>query len=877
MKKLISYLLVFVLAFSTMSAVTFAKGESLVTADKYRENVVTGLGFVNAKLSEKEYITRADFALVLANLMNEPVKASGATTYSDVQGASKETAAIELMRGLDLMVGVGDNQFAPNQPILYGQAVRLILKATKNVKEFNSQEIVVESNRRILTKGISLADSTNVDYTILVKLVYNALDVTVPEQTYSEPGTLSADIDASETLLKYFFEYCRVRGILEADAYSSIISQNGNGSFVTINGVDYKSEADYNKFLGCSIDAVIDEDNQVVFLTADDENNVIKIDKRNATYSNRVYSYTVNGKTERVKIPDGIPVAYNDRVMTGYTDAKMLPQDGYAMLIDNNDDNAIDVVRVIEYVNIKVQGASTDEYVTNIFDASSGKSAVLRTENGADTTMVEDANGAVKQIKDVKTGVVASVIGEVSGDVVTARRVILSTETLTGRISLVDTEDNTVTIGDTVYYVSQDFDATALSFERDYVFSLDFLGKIASAVVADAEDLPMAIGYVIEAYINADGICTVKVLTPYDKIIKYKCAQKVKVVGESGRETNHNALKYKFDTNDRLIAYTVDEEKDIDKVMFSSNYTTQGPSDIPSEFGVYKTIQGSNDNKSRWYPYFKSFFGVVTLDDDTVIFSVPTDLSTATDEQYKVLRIADIPGSGDKRYNVDSYIFDKDSIYSDVAVIHASVDGEISTSARLAVIKKIETVLDEDDEVVVEITLIGNVNDKGVESVFRTTQAAIQNATKLDTGTSGITLEVGDAVLYKTDIMGEIPEFQIVYDFGTKSLYSSDFVGDTSKMFSDGRRIMPAYVYSIDNKFVHLLNNTVLPKDADWSQVEALPMDRVAVVVVEEDAGKTKVRLGSTSDVDSYKETGKSSFVIMNTNTYIGYVLVVIK
>ena len=144
MKRLISYLLVLVLVFSGLTVV-LADGESPVSKGEFYENVAVGLGIVNEKLSEKENITRADFALVLAKLINEPLKNTGKTSYTDVKVGTKECAAIEFLKDSGIMVGMGEGVFGYEEPVLYEHAIRLILKATRNIKEFNSKEIISAS------------------------------------------------------------------------------------------------------------------------------------------------------------------------------------------------------------------------------------------------------------------------------------------------------------------------------------------------------------------------------------------------------------------------------------------------------------------------------------------------------------------------------------------------------------------------------------------------------------------------------------------------------------------------------------------------------------------------------------------------------------
>lgn len=882
-----------ILAFSAVSTVSFAKGEALVTADAYKENLVTGLNLVNKKLSEKENITRADFALILMTLINEPVKASGATSYTDVTGSTKETAAIELARGMGLMVGVGENLFAPDQPILYSQAVKLILKATKNVREFNGEEVITGENQRRLTKGIVYADYEAIDYDTLVKLLYNALSVTVLEASFDQPGTMSASVDAYETLPEYFFDYTRVRGVLQADAYSSILTAYGNGETVTINGADYKSTADYNDLLGFKVDGFVDEDKNVVCVVADEDNSVMKLNTRNAVYKDKdqngnpitkQYSYDNEGRYKTVQIKDGLPVVYNDRAMTTYSTERMLPENGYTMLIDNNDDGEIDIVRIIEYVNLNVQGASTEENKTQIFDATTGVTATLLTDADAETTVILDTEGNTKEIKNIRAGVVVSVIGDIIRDTsnppkvvsVTARRAILSTNTIEGTLDLVDETEKTITVSGEVYAYDSNFKPKDISYGRGYVFALDFTGKITAANVADADDIPMGIAYVIDASLNNEDRCVLKVVTPYDKIIKYTCAEKVKIEGKDGKERNHQTIKEYFKDpagdmkqGNLVIGYTVDEERYIDKIVLPQD--TTGPAGIEQKFGIYKS---ESAEALTWDVYFNAFMSRVLTDESTIIFAVPISPDASTeDTEYKAIKRSDMKGGDSNKYKADAYVFNNKSNYADIVVVKTGVEETVSSTGTPLVVKSFKPALTEDDEVVFEVTVVENVNYVAVEKTYIATTSVIGTDSLGNNYLKGTIFNTqtpkkiyaGDVIAMATDARGEITAIDVLASGKDNTYVSGDEHSTEDRLTATmARRILRRNVYSLFGDRMTLVEKNIEPQNIKWADMESPNISRAAIVVIEEDAGKTQVRAGSTSDIDTYKEKGKSSDVLVH-------------
>lgn len=882
MKKLISYLLVLVLVFSNL-AVVWAEEESPVSKEEYYEKVAIGLGIVDEKLKEKESITRADFALVLAKLINENPKSISSTSYTDVTVGTKECAAIELMKNKDIMVGMGDGIFSPDEPVLYEHAVRLILKATDNIKEFNSQEIISEYNHEKLTKGTYASTGGTLSYPTLTRLVYNALGMTVMPASFGKIGTASAETDGGEEVIKHFFNMTRVSGILETDVHSSVKELVVDGSSVTINGVKYKSSTDYNECLGLKVDCFVGiDDNNVVFLTAHPDNEVITVSGEELSYEpvNRVYTYSKDGRAKKIAIKNTTDVAYNDRVMTTSNDVAMDPTNGYVMFINNDKDEDIDVIRIIQYTDIYVSGKSTAEKETTIFE-NGGVSAVISTEEGAQETIIVDKLGERVNIKNVKEGVVVSVVSDfvgvpASGSTVGARRIVISTDSISGMISKIDTTENIIVVNDEVYYINDDrFTPPSLGQKRSYTLYLNFMGKIAAMGSLDRDDLPMAVGYVIESSVNNDGKCVVKILTYENEIIKYVCADKVRFLSKSiGTISNQAAIDNQFTINEKLIGFTVNDDKELNRVVFSDDTITK-PTDIPQEFGLYNigksTTSGGSDSKYEYFQHYKSFYGRLTLKDDTIMFVLP-ESGTVDATNCKVESIDNL--INEKTYNVEGYVFDKNSAYCDVIVVRAEVNPEATEKSSMGIVKKIVDTINEDEEPAKQVTIVG----QGGEIVLNAKDSTVLTRAKKysDNSALGRSIVPGDTMLYAVNSDNELCDIKVVYDKLSDKVYSNDYIAD-GKNESRNQAFMEAWVYGVDSNFIRLVDINQNAHTATFDDIEMLSFERVNIFVLDEDAGKVTVKKGSIADVDSYMGNGNASRVLFQTSGFIGYFMLVIK
>ncbi len=880
MKKLISYLLILILVFSNVSIVC-ADGENPVSKEAYYENVAVGLGIVDKTLKDKEAITRAEFAITLTKLINETPINTSSTSYTDVAAGTKESAAIELLKNKGIMVGIGDGTFAPDTPILYMHAIRLILKATKNIKEFNSNEIISETNYEKLTKGVYLGENGTISYQTLTRLVYNALDMTIMPTTFDQIGTLSGDTNGGETVIKHFFNMGRVIGVLETDIHSSIKELTVDGKNISIDGVKYKSGKDYNESLGLKVDCFVDiDDNEVIFLTTHPENEVTTVIDRDLRYSpvDRIYTYIKDGKLERISIENTTDVVYNDRVMTTSSDAAMVPTNGYVTFINNDKDSDIDVIRIMQYTDIYISGKSTEDETVTIFE-NSGVSAVISTEETENGTVIMNAAGESATVKSLREGNVVSVLGDFvgkvpSGNTINARRVIISTDSILGKISEIDTSENVIVIDGEEHYMNDRFVAPSLGNNRKYTLYLNFMGKVAAMGAINRDDLPMAIGYVMDATINSDGKCVAKILTYENEIVKFICADKVRIEG-SGSKTDQDAIKNLFDTNEKLIAFTVNDDKELNKVMFQTDYSNKKPTEIPQEFGLYtigkSSTSGGSDAKYKYFQHYKSFFGRLTMNDDTIMFVIPSS-GTLDASNCKVEPISSLVD--EEYYDVDGYVFDKNSAYCDVVVVRGEVDREANEESTLGVIVKIIDTINEDDESIKQVTILGQ---NGEEVLYTKDANVLLTATKFDDGSAlGRSIAPGDAVLYSVNFNNEITDFKVIYNKATDDIYS---VGDISDGNNETRKhaFMEALVYDLDSNFIRLVNVNQNVETATFNDIEMLSFERVSIFVVEDDARKVLVKRGSTADIDAYLKNGKASRVLYKTAGFIGYFMLVIK
>lgn len=888
MKKLINLILILALFVPTVPV--FSEAEDVSDTEWLRkERVSVSLGLVDDNTSSQEFVTRADLAKSVLALLNEPVGKVTASTFTDIDIKKENHRASERMKVLGLMVGTGDNKFSPDGNVDFKTAVRVILKATNSVQMVGDKEIVSSKNYDLLTKGMSrVPDNEILKYEHLASLMYNALDMLILEYSITGGGSWTSTSPTGDTVLSKYHNMEKHEGVLWSDMYQTIKSEARSGEIgIRVGERSFKTEESYDSLLGMSVECYADIDTkEVKALTYSKDNEVIVIeDKDIENYSDRTYTYkNESGSLRKEKISHDVDIQYNGVVMTGYSDEKMNPKDGYVMLIDNNKDGKTDVVRVMAYTNIVVSGASTKNGITTIYDKTGDTIVYIHSEDLSLKTFIEDSEGNEAQVKSIKDGTVVSVIGtkDEAQKALTAVIAVISTSTVTGSITSVD-EDGRVIINDNEYRSSASFNRGSVNMNQEYTFYIDYRGKIAGVGGVERSDIPMAIGYLIKTGIDEEGYCFARILTPYNKVITYFCAERVRMINakdDQGVPTDmrfdeHEGIKSQLENADPVIGYTVDEEKRIDKIMLSVD-ATGGPGKVSEKFGIYNTVR-SGDTKFKYYPYFESFYGRVNMNKNTIMFVVPIpteeDPNPSTDK-YKVEKPQNLPGGDNVSYQVEGYTFDNSSLTSDVVVVHANVGTSIKDDSRIAVVKKLIKTIDPDEDPAYKLTLLSK---EGESELYTKEDAVISRCDVYNDKNAVKTVHSGDVILYATDNDGKVSKITIVYDAKEEKFYSTDAIGD-SKIESISRRIMMGKAYDKDDQYIQLLNTEIEEREASWDKLEALPMERAAVVICEKlPDGRQNVRLGGLADVKTYKENGKGAKVIINSLAYIAYMLVVIE
>ena len=188
-KKVLSIALASALAFGSMGA-AFAATPTDVKGTDYEKSVdrLSALsilkGYEDGTFKADKTITRAEFAAVVVRALGYEASAKaamGASMYKDIPAGNWATGYINVASGLKVINGVGDNNFAPDAPVKYEEAITMLVRAlgyepaAKDKGGYPSGYMVVAGEQKI-NKDVAVMFGTPANRGNVAKLVNNALE-----------------------------------------------------------------------------------------------------------------------------------------------------------------------------------------------------------------------------------------------------------------------------------------------------------------------------------------------------------------------------------------------------------------------------------------------------------------------------------------------------------------------------------------------------------------------------------------------------------------------------------------------------------------------------------------------------------------------------
>ncbi len=366
--------------------------EAVETLNKLE--IVTG--FEDGTFKPEDGVTRAEMAALIARIQGfgETAKASAVTGFKDVPATHWASGYIANAAGMGIINGYGDGNFGPEDPVLYEQAVKMIM-ATLGYTPYANENggypagYLAAAQRYDVSLAVAnAAVGTEANRGTVAQLLVNAIDTPLMVQArWSTDGTVDyviADGNTTgypyQTLMSANLGYVKLRGVVTANPFVAVgtgkainteadaeVSIRIDDKFDTINkdfdavveGTTVKDflvgDTDVADYIGRSVIVYVKKvaDDYVVVSVAVDTNRneelVISLDAYDSfNGTDEIAYYKAGANTKTIAKVGGASAIFNN---TGMSLASALGnivanRGGNITLVDNNDAPGYDVVIV---------------------------------------------------------------------------------------------------------------------------------------------------------------------------------------------------------------------------------------------------------------------------------------------------------------------------------------------------------------------------------------------------------------------------------------------------------------------------------------------------------------------------------------------------
>ena len=606
MKKKLSMLLsVALLITGLCSTIVRADFSDVPEGNPYRDAIVTLSmletssgqkiinGYEDGTFKPEGAITRAECAKIITCVLNIDGAIADTDMFTDIDGHwAKNSISICASRGI--INGMGDGTFAPDSQVTYEQILKMIVCALGYGDPAEAQGgypngyISQANNLGLLNKISNQTFPTPAARGVVAQVIYNALEVKMA-QTYN--GITSA---TDRTLLHDALQIDKIRGTLvgvEDIVTADCTRMLGRGimDVMTTGGEEHVlSFSDYtddvneiSRNLGQSLTVYYKQTAssaypEVIALDYETaQNKVIEISSFDIeSFNSSSLAYTSeNGSRRSEKIyPNQITIRYNGKLVKSDERVELINGDetktvtamdalnewlnpnsdyfvyGSVKLVDSGDDG-VDMIEILDYETLVVYAKpTTADY--RIQDKLKTTHYLILDPSSAEYTYTITKNGNTIQTTDISANDVLLYARSTDGSVIT---VTDTAKVITGSVKAVNSSDETITIEDTDYRMSdacreyiKTNDGREIKAGVSGTFYVDALGTIAYATLsAESADPYAYISSLIDDVETGNVYVTAYLPSNSSSAAKvYTLATRVKVDGATlNDKAVENALK----------------------------------------------------------------------------------------------------------------------------------------------------------------------------------------------------------------------------------------------------------------------------------------------------------------------------------------------
>ena len=776
-KKLTSFILSACMALG-FGATTFAALPSDAADSKYADAIEV-LGALEIMVGDAESgafrpddtIRRSEFAKVAVTSMglgSIAESSSYPTKYPDVVENHWANGYINIATNQGVVIGDDEGNFRPDDTITYAEAATVLVRlighglAAEKKGGFPTGYISVASQQGI-TKNAVASNDTPVVRGMVAQMTNNSLTVKKMEQT-SFGGDESYEI-VDKTLLDDELKTKIIKGQITAVGTSSLTGTSSlRDNEVRIGDevyeVENKAMAQAARLLGFNVEAYVREDdnkdmklilaraeknkNSSVKISVDDIESITEGDKLRIDYWKDKEN---DSKTQYVHVSNDAKFIFNGKAIE-FDVAELQPQSGSLTVLDQDRDDAYDVVFIESYENYVVEEViESSNRVTDKY----GKSSLILDPDDKNVKFIITRGGQEIGITDLKEWDVLSVATSKDKTIV---MVEVTTESVTGKVE--EIHGDKYVIGGEEYRIAANYPED-VNLHDEGTFYLDKDRNIAA--VDATSGLSSNYAYLVAADLTTgfDKNLQIKVFNKNGEVKVMNAGEKIKFNGKSNTPSK-DVLPYLTDESGSAVPQLITFETNNDGVLTQVNTAK-----VSTASGtIDKTTFTLNAQDTMKYRAASKKLGSYNVNNNTIVFDIPE--GETDPDKYSIEKISLF--EDETEYDVSIYDVGEDLTAKVVIVTNSN--GIANLEASLAVVEKIGTTTNSDNEIVERLYAFID----GERKTFITTEDDI-----LVNG-DGQALSAGDIIQFKTNSAGEIESIRVLFEAKDKDTEGTQTINE---------------------------------------------------------------------------------------------------
>ena len=837
-KRALLILCAFVMTFTTVMTAGASEPAPSELSEKelYAIELLDAIGIydgVDSIVGKEAFVRRDVMAFLAVRMMGlSDATFEGEPYFHDVDQNSFAYSAVNLLAQMNIIKGTGNGYFQPEKDITLDEATIMILRLMGYSQIIDSEGIGICSqlaNNHGLHKGIVRSKDPRLQVKYLSLLLYNTLTSdSLPEIAYKSNG-IEFQIKTGETLLSKTFDVYEIKGVITANGHTSVdIESNSGNGWVKIGNEEFQvGKTNADQYIGYYVTAYYQKDdvNTLLCINVESDNTVIMLDGSDVTYEDFKYTAYVNDKKKTYAVSRALNLIYNGKAIY-YNKDKMVPEYGTITLINNNSDQSFDTVIVESVRNVVVSGYGS---VSNIIQSKYDNRPIDLNDYDETACSIHKKDGKAYKPTSLKEWDILSVLESADGQYLD---ITVSTESLSGTVEKISNPNGKVilTIDGKEYEVAKTFYTNQnYDLELGYTgtFYLDIYGRIAASG-GKADQLKW--GYLIKAQRNTEALknnLQLRILTQdANEIRELETAEKLFVDDVSYTKSNIGNLNL---SEYQIVRYSLDNEGKIKKLYTAGNDFVQLAA--RNSRGFVSNVFVSNQAMD------------IAVDNDTVFLQVPNRAAgddQSEDEFYGVKTLGSF--TRDTWYTVTSYGFEEDEVVAACVLVERQTSTAATPSGTYMAVSAVETGLGKDD-VVVDRIIGYDINKNKVEISARDTGVAANYG-----------IEEGDFFVMVLYPDGTLQRGVQIYDFNTGA-FNSNYKARDYNTTNFGRF---GYAYDVDSNYLLLSDDS-----SALTGRKVLNASSATVLLVDSQAHSNKVKIGTLSDIKTYKRSGEAARIVI--------------